>query len=258
MNTVCTKIKNQIGDLFSCSEFKNFIKISTPFLYADGDIISIFYKEIDQGFVLTDFGETLSILESSSPSGTISTRQEEIIQQICTNYNLKLNGEMIIGKFDKNEKLANKLINFSQSIVEISSLYVLNRGKNFRNIIDVVEDYIKELEIEYQRTQKYVGYMKREWHPHFFTVYQGNCTLTHILNAEKRGETKGIISTVNTQWQDLEAYRTENNFKFVSLIIDINDKNKNWTNEDEKFLRKTSNVEKWSNKENFRKIIMRK
>ena len=256
MNKVCRKIKNQIGDLFSCSEFNNFIKISTPFLYADGDIINIFYKEVEKGYILTDFGDTLETLESSTATGSISRKQEKIIKQICTNNNLKFNGEMIIGKFDNNEKLANKLINISQSMVEISNLRILNRSRKIRNMIDIVEDFIKGIEIEYKKNKKYTGYTNRIWQPNFSTEYKNNHTLIHILNAEKKGETKDIIAHVNMQWQDLESYKTSNKFKFISLIIDTEEKENNWTKEDTSFLKKTSEVKKWSNKEDFKKALM--
>ncbi|MDJ0579029.1 DUF1828 domain-containing protein [Crocosphaera sp.] len=257
MNTTCLKIRNQVGNLFSCSMFDGFVKISTPFLYADGDIIDIFYKEIEGGFILTDFGETLSNLESSTSLGIISNKQEKIIKQICINHNLEFNGEIIVGKFNNDENLAYKLIEISQSLIEISNLYVLNRGRKIKTIIDVVEEYIKKLPVECQRNQEYVGSMKRKWHPHFFTVYKGNCTLTHVLNAEKRSDTKTIISTVNTQWQDLEVYKQKHNYEFISLIIDEDRKDKNWTKEDKFFLNKTSTVQEWSYREGFKQLIMR-
>lgn len=259
MKSPCLLIKKEIGALFTCSEFRDFVRISTPFLYPDRDIVEIYYKQIQDGFVLTDFGETIRWIQSRSSTGMINEKQEKILEKICKSNHLIFNGEMIIGKFDSKSNLSNNIMRFCQSITDISGLWVLQPGRNIKNIIDVVEEFIKGLGINYERSQKYTGsIMEKNWYPHFFTISQGNPILTHVLNVEKKSDTKASISTVNAQWEDLESYKSTNGYNFISLIIDTNNKDNRtiWTSGDERFLKRTSIVQKWSNKEALKRVLM--
>jgi len=59
MITPCELITEQIGLLFSCSPVNQYIRIQTPFLYPDGDVIDIFDRAEGDAVTLTDLGETL-------------------------------------------------------------------------------------------------------------------------------------------------------------------------------------------------------
>jgi hypothetical protein len=48
-----------LGLLFTCEPVDQYMRIQTPYLYPDGDVIDIFCKESDGIVTLTDLGETL-------------------------------------------------------------------------------------------------------------------------------------------------------------------------------------------------------
>ncbi|MGB7518206.1 MAG: hypothetical protein WA896_01085, partial [Spirulinaceae cyanobacterium] len=196
-------------------------------------------------------------LESQSVSGAKNTKQEEFIQNICFSHNLLLTRDMLISKYDSSEKIANKIIDLGQVILEISSLWTLQSGRKTRNIIDTVEEFIKKTQVSYQREQRYTGVSDRQWRPHFYTTFQGNNTLTHILSADNKSAAKPILCAVNTQWEDLEKYKAESNYNFISLIIDEEDSKNIWTAGDQKLLRKRTEVKKWSRKEDFKDALLR-
>jgi hypothetical protein len=58
MTTPCELIAQQLGLLFTCTPMSEYIRIETPFLYPDGDIIDVFSQERDDHRLLTDLGET--------------------------------------------------------------------------------------------------------------------------------------------------------------------------------------------------------
>ncbi len=43
--TPCEQITEKIGELFTCSDLNGYIRIRTPFLYPDGDVIDLFYPD---------------------------------------------------------------------------------------------------------------------------------------------------------------------------------------------------------------------
>ncbi len=257
MNTPCLQIAKKVGSLFNCSEFKDFIQIATPFTYPDGDIIDIFYKSKDNEFILTDLGETMRWLESQSISGHKNDKQTELIKNICVGHNLILKRDMFISKYTSNEEIAEKIIDLAQAIIEISSLWSLQQKRKSKNIIDTVEDFIKEIKIPYEREQSYIGSSERKWKPHFYTTYRGNNILTHVLSTDNKSSTKPILCTVNTQWEDLEKFKTDSNYNFISLIIDTEENQEIWSAGDRKLLAKKSEVKRWSNKENFKRSLLK-
>ena len=259
MNSPCQQLSQDIGTLFICSEFKDFIKITTPFIYPDGDVIDIFYRKVNQGFILTDLGETIRWIESQSVSGIRNEKQKELIETISLTHNLEVKRDMFIARIDKNAnsiKLAASVLELGQALVRLSDLWILQSGRKTRTIIDSVEDFIKAIDITYEREQLYTGGTDRNWKPHFYTTVKGNNVLTHVLSTDRKSSSKPILSMVNTQWQDLERYKLESNYKFISLIVDKEEGVRIWTKGDKKLLSQRSEVKEWSNKNDFKEALL--
>ena len=260
MSSPCQELAKNVGTLFVCSEFKDFIRITTPFIYPDGDVIDIFYRKIDRGFILTDLGETIRWLESQSVNGMRNEKQKELIETICLTHNLNIKRDMFIAKFNSNadaSEIASSVLEIGQALIRLSDLWILQTGRKTRTILDSVEDFIKEIKINYEREPIYTGKTTdRNWRPHFYTTVRGNNVLTHVLNTDKKSNAKPILCSVNTQWQDLESYQRESNYKFISLIVDTEEGEKVWSKGDEKLLSKTSEVKKWSNKNDFKQALL--
>lgn len=65
---LCQHIADTAGQLFDCADVNGFVRIRTPYLYPDGDIIDLYWKEQNGQQILTDLGETLRWLETQSPN----------------------------------------------------------------------------------------------------------------------------------------------------------------------------------------------
>ena len=166
---------------------------------------------------------------------------------------------MFIARFDSGAdtiKLASSILKMGQALVRLSDLWILQTGRKTKNVLDSVEDFIKRIEISYEREQPYTGGTDRNWRPHFYTTVRGNNVLTHVLSTDKKSSAKPILCMVNTQWQDLERYKTESNYRFISLIVDTDEGAKVWTEGDKKLLSERSEVQKWSKKNDFKKSLL--
>jgi hypothetical protein len=78
-------------------------------------------------------GETIRWLESQSVLGAKNDKQEEFIKSICLSNDLICKRDMLISKYDSDEKLAVKVINLGQIILEISSLWTLQSGRKTKS-----------------------------------------------------------------------------------------------------------------------------
>ena len=83
MNTVCELITEQMGLLYTCSPADQYIRIQTPFLYPDGDIIDIFFQGEGNTGTLTDLGETMRWLRMQTITQRQTLKQQQLIADIC-------------------------------------------------------------------------------------------------------------------------------------------------------------------------------
>ncbi|GBF80953.1 DUF1828 domain-containing protein [Aphanothece sacrum] len=76
MSEIYQIISLTIGRQFSCSTIDGFVRIRTPYLYPDGDFIDLYLKQKEEGYILTDLGETIRWLKMQSISQKMSEKQE--------------------------------------------------------------------------------------------------------------------------------------------------------------------------------------
>lgn len=155
---ICKTIHDEITDLFDCYEFREYIRIETPFLYPDGDIIDLFYKGQNLSKKITDLGGAYDWLKLQSTTEKKTERQEEQIELICISYGVEFyKGEFFIDLDKGSEKrsLTECIFDLSQAIVRFSSLGFLqiNRVKNSVN--EILENFIIFHKIFYERNKKF-------------------------------------------------------------------------------------------------------
>lgn len=86
MITPCEIIPETLSMLFPCMSMNQYTRIQTPFLYPDGEVIAIFYKDNGDTATLTDLGETLDWLKMQTVTQRKSPRQRQLIADICLNH----------------------------------------------------------------------------------------------------------------------------------------------------------------------------
>ena len=84
MTTLCSDIATQVGSLFRCTDSGEYVRIRTPFLYPDGDVIDLFAKNGNgSSFTLTDLGETLGWLRMQTLANRRSPKQNKLIEDVA-------------------------------------------------------------------------------------------------------------------------------------------------------------------------------
>jgi hypothetical protein len=74
----------QLDARFTCEPIGQYIRIQTPFLYPDGDVIDVFYRD----GLFTDGGETLGWFKMQTIEFRLSLDQRQQIQKICQERNV--------------------------------------------------------------------------------------------------------------------------------------------------------------------------
>jgi len=249
MATPCELITEQMGLLFTCSPVNQYIRIQTPFLYPDGDIIDIFYKQEGDAATLTDLGETLRWLKMQTVSQIKTTRQRQLIADICLNHNIELYRGMLTVRVRRSEDLAGAVTRLSQGILRVSDLWFTFRNKAGESIIDEVEDLLREHQIEFTRSPRIPGRSTTVWRPDFQTRRREHSTLVRVLSTGSRAATHDLVARTTAMWYDL-SYLTvgQEALSFISLFDDTLDV---WSEEDFRLVGNISDIAYWSRSDEF-------
>lgn len=152
-------IADTIGQLYTCSEVNGFVRIRTPYLYPDGDVIDLFFKPESQ--ILTDLGETLRWLDRQSWGKSLSKKQDWFLQDIQVTHGIDLyNGMLIVRGHDD---LAGAITRLAQGAIAVSNLWLLNRTRLAGTLNDEIAELLSEHQIRYERDLKLLGRSTRSW-----------------------------------------------------------------------------------------------
>lgn len=79
--TPCELIALHAGALYKCAPSGKYIRIRTPYLYPDGDVIDLYWRD----GIVTDVGETLRWLDGQTLSEKRTKRHMQLIDDVCAN-----------------------------------------------------------------------------------------------------------------------------------------------------------------------------
>lgn len=98
-----------MGERYTCSLVNGFVRIRTPDVYPDGEVIDLFLNE--QSKVLTDLGETLRWLDMQTLSQGLSKKYKPFLYLIERKQGIEVHQGMLIVQVQEDLKDAiNRLI----------------------------------------------------------------------------------------------------------------------------------------------------
>jgi hypothetical protein len=120
----CQLVAETLGERYTCSPVNRFIRIRTPYLYPDGEVIDLFLKEQSQ--VLTDLGETFRWLDMQTLSQGLSNQQDFFLQDIQLTYGIEVYQGMLIVRVQ--EDLGDAVNRLVQAAISVSNLRCLSQN----------------------------------------------------------------------------------------------------------------------------------
>jgi len=256
MSTVCQEIAKTIGkkELFTCSTVNGFIRIRTPYLYPDGDVIDLFLKEKDGQYVLTDLGETLRWLHMQTRSPKRSEKQETLIQDTLLTHGIERSRGMLILRIQKEENLASAITRLSQAAFRISDIWFTFKTRAFKPIIEDIVELLKETQIPFEQDKKITGSSGRSRKLDFYTQHPRHNSLINVLSIGSKTVANNRVDNVFSAWSDLSYLKqSESNSRFISLFDDRLDV---WNSGNIRLLEKVSDIAYWSRREEFKEMLV--
>ena len=243
MATPCEAIAERIGGLFSCTPVREYVRIRTPFLYPDGDVIDLFLKESQGTLTLADLGETLRWLRGQSISQRRSAKQQQLIEDVCLTHGVELYKGMLMLRLRPGEELASAVTRLAQAALRVADIWFTFRTRAVESATDEVADFLGEHAIAFERGERLAGRSGRTWTVDFYTRTPRRSSLIYVLSTGSRGAARGLVEHVVTAWYDLSHLKVGPEARrFVSLFDDTMDV---WTEEDFRLVAELSEVSRW-------------
>ena len=248
-DVLCAQIAMRIGELFSCVPREGHVRIRTPFLYPDGDVIDLFARGDFPGMELSDFGETMQWLAMQTASDRRRKKQRQIVQDVCLTHGVEFFDGMLLLRVRTGDDLAAAIVRLGQAVLRIADLWFTFRLRAFEAATDEVEEFLTEKDVKFVRGERLVGRSGRTWTVDFHTHAAHRTALVTVLSTGSRGAARGIVEHVVTEWFDLNfLVAGQVPTKLISLFDDTEDV---WAAEDFRLVEPLSTVAYWSRPDEF-------
>lgn len=245
----CKQIEENIGELFTCSELNGYIRIRTPYLYPDGDVIDLFLSEKNGSHTLTDLGETLGWLKTQSLAPKRSPKQRQLIADVCLTHGVELFRGMLVVRLNTPNDLAAALTRLSQAALRVADLWFTFRNRAVESITDEVADMLTERGIIFDRGERLLGRSGRSYTVDFHTRHVRKSSLVYVLSTGSRAAARGVAEHVLAVWWELHHLKMgPEGLNFISLFDDTLDI---WSQEDFKLVSDFSDLALWSKPDEF-------
>lgn len=253
MLSPCTEIANTIGELYECSPINGFVRIRTPYLYPDGDVIDLYLQEKAGQITLTDLGDTLRWLRMQTVTRQKTDKQEALIRDICLTLGIEQYRGMLLLRVKQNESLASALTRLAQAVIRVSDLWFTFRTRAFESIQEEVAEFLLELKIPFTQNEKVRGRSGRTRTIDFHTRHPRQSAFIELVSTGSRAAANARVDNTFVTWADINYLKvSSDDIKFISLLDDTLDI---WTLENIRFLEQISDIAYWSRPEQFAELI---
>jgi|DewCreStandDraft_2_1066082.scaffolds.fasta_scaffold19704_2 hypothetical protein len=256
----CEDLRQGLGALFVCSPQGRYLRIRTPYLYPDGDVIDLFCHQEAVGplpgeeLTITDLGETIRWLRLQTLSPKRSAKQRALIEDICLTHGVEFYKGMLQARCRPGESVAAVVLRVAQAAIRVADLWLAFRTRSVESVKDEVADWLTKHQFPFEREKKLAGRSGRTWVVDFHVRVPARSSLVYVLSTGSRAAARSIAEHVLAAWYDLNHLTVgPEALQCVSLFDDTLDV---WNPEDFRLVESLSTVVKWSDPAEFQKALL--
>lgn len=251
---VCGQLAQGLSPLFTCSVDADYVRIHTPFLYPDGDVIDLFCLAEGDIITISDLGETTRWLRMQSFTPRRSTKQRALIEDVCLTHGIEFYKGMLQARCRPGDSLAAVVLRVAQAALRVADLWFTFRTRSVESVTDEVTDFLIERQFMFERSEKIAGRSGRIWIVDFHVHAPKRSSLVYVLSTGSRSAARMVVEHVLAAWYDLNHLAVgPEALHFVSLFDDTVDV---WSSEDFRLVEDLSTVARWSRPDEFAEVLV--
>ncbi len=256
INELCASIGQALPPLFMCSPAPTEgVRIRTPLLYPDGDVVDVFVLERGSNYTVTDYGDALGWLSLQSISRQRSPKQQMLIRDVCQTLRIDpdLFQDQLMIRGVMKGALGESVIRVAQAAVRVSDLWFTFRSQSHQTTAEEVDEWLREKEIHFERQVVRQGRSTQNWTIDFEIRINNRTSLTFLLSTGSRGAANRIMEHVLAGCVDLSHLKERQpGLEFVSLFYDLSDV---WQEQNFNLVSQHSEIARWSDPDQFERIL---
>ena len=241
---ICETIRSDLPALYECTPTeRGDLRVCTPFLFPDRDLVEVFVTlRIDQ-YLVTDFGHTLGWLRMHSATGRLSASQRELINDLLSTLDVSLHRGQLDVWCNAPSDIADAIHRVGQAVVRIADLWHTFNTRTTRSIADEVDDWLRGRKFGFNRRVKRSG-RDEIWTVDYEITAGSHTSLAYLLSSGSRAGARDARHRVFTGFSDLRQNQLI--WPHTSLTSIIDDTQDVWSDEDFALLNQVSRVATWS------------
>ena len=270
LKSLCALIRESFHEQWECTTTpEGSIRVRTPFIYPDGDILDLFVLERAGGYQLTDFGETVGWLRMRSGWAALSPKRRDRIKDACQTHGIVYNrGQLELSDVAAHE-LPRAVVRLAAAAARVSDLWFTFPSANFESAPYTAEDpfreqverWFREWMVAFKPRTTRPGRSGRSWSIDYETNVKSRRARVFLLSSSDREEAQRLAEHVFVACVDLsrrsDGQRTpliasDGEEVNVSLFDDTHDV---WREEDLRLLGLASKVVHRSKPEEFERAL---
>ena len=249
---LCEALRTTLPALFECSLApQGAVRVRTPFLYPDGDIVDVFVEERDEDYLLTDYGEALGWLRAQSFGAKMTVGQTRIAQDVCMTLGIEIDrGQLTLRDVDA-LALSDAVHRVGQAMVRVADIWFTFQPRARKTIGDEVDEWLRDQRFEFQKLKPYTGKSGRVWTVDYDVLARDRRSLVFLLSTSNPSWARRLSERVVAECSDLSELQAS--LSFVSLFDDSDDV---WREEDFALVGSVSQIATWSRPDEFADILI--
>lgn len=220
------------------------VRIVTPYLYPDNDLVEVFVEELGQGRVrVTDLGETLRHLESHGVDVLGSAKRRFLLEQVAKRIHVDVRRGKLVAEGPLNQ-VGSLVLDVVMAAQGVADLIYTSKAYEPATFPKEVSIFLTEHNVPHESHAPMLGSSGTK----YWTSLRidGSREVEVLVEAMSPMQESGMTPVVNRvfrMWSDVNGSREK-----ISLLNDVD---YSWRERDINILQRVSLVHRWSAKEEF-------
>lgn len=239
---ITEKYIETLSEGFRCLSLERRIRIVTPYLYPDNDLIEVFVEEPAPNRVrITDLGETLRHLHAQGFDVTGTPKRMQMVETIAAGTGVDLaRGEL--AKEGEITNLGEILFDVLAAARGVSDLILTSRAYEPATFKEEVGRFLEENQVPYESKVKLTGESGKRYTVDFGLVEVGR--YVHTLSPGQMAGLQTVVNRVFRTWSDCNG-----SLGRKSKVSFLNDEDFVWSQPEVALLGRVSTIAYWSRRD---------
>ena len=250
-------LRDSLPGLFECSFAPDgAVRVRTPMLYPDGDLIDAFVVEQAGEYLVTDFGDALGWLQMQSASDSLTPNQRGMADDVCQDLGVERDrGQLTLRCRDRTE-IADAVHRLGQAAVRIADILFTFRPQaavpaSAGRVADEVDAWLRSHSLPVERGVQHSGHSGHTWKVDYQVATAEWTALVCLLTGGGPAAAWRRTLEVFAGFSDLGE--PAGHSRLISLFDDVNGE---WQDESVNLVERVSLPVMWSQPDELARVLM--